>query len=293
VFEVQAGTGTITTLASFNGANGVNPQAGLVLDQSGNLFGTTAGTTLAGQTLNDGTVFELLAGSGTITTLASFNGNNGEDPQAGLIEDSSGNLFGTTASGGVGYPGGSGFTGFGTVFEVAKGSGTITTLAFFNHTNGGNPYAGLLEDSSGNLFGTTVDGGEGSESAWWSGAGTVFEIQKGGSITSLVSFNSSNGAGGAEPEAGLTEDSSGNLFGTTLFGTVFELPAGTGAISTLATFNWSNGEAPEAGLVEDSSGNLFGTTAYGGVGIIGGAGGFTGYGTVFGIRSVNAPSQCW
>jgi fibronectin-binding autotransporter adhesin len=298
VFEVQAGSGTVTTLASFSGTNGANPQSGLVEDSSGNLFGTTLnggasgygtvfewvkssgsitvlasfnntanganpaagviedsngnlfGTTSGGGPSGYGTVFEWVKSSGTITVLASFNAINGLDSQAGLVEDSSGNLFGTTSG-----------PGDGSVFEVMHGSSTITTLATFNGTNGDNPEAGLVEDSSGNFFGTTFQGGT-------SGDGNVFELANGShTITTLASFNYSNGD---EPEAGLVEDSSGNLFGTTFQGgtisdgTVFEVQAGSGAITTLATFNGTNGDNPEAGLVEDSSGNLFGTTFQGG-----------------------------
>ena len=120
--------GSLITLASFDGTNGAIAAGGLVMDAAGNSFGTTG----QGGTSNAGTVFELAAGSGTITTLASFNGTNGQDPNVGLIEDSSGNLFGTTAGGGNA-------SNDGTVFEVAAGSGTITTLAPFNGTNGANP----------------------------------------------------------------------------------------------------------------------------------------------------------
>ncbi len=214
VFEVRAGSDTITTLASFNGANGQDPHAGLVEDGGGNLFGTTT----AGGASGDGTVFEVKAGSGTINTLASFNGVNGANPHAGLVEDGSGNLFGTTYQGGA--------SADGTVFEVRAGSDTITTLVSFNGTNGAFPLAGLVEDRSGNLFGTTFEGGA-------SGDGTVFEMRAGiGAITTLASFNGTNGAfpNGAFPNAGLVEDGSGNLFGTTPsggtmdYGTVFELP---------------------------------------------------------------------
>ena len=100
------------------------------MDSSGNLFGTT----VRGGASNDGTVFELAHGSSTITTLASFNGTDGAQPEAALIMDSSGNLFGTTATGGAANDG--------TVFELAHGSGTITTLASFNGTNGAEPVAG-------------------------------------------------------------------------------------------------------------------------------------------------------
>ena len=210
VFELAQGSGTITTLASFNGTDGEDPEAGLIMDSSGNLYGTTS----EGGTSNDGTVFELAHGSSTITTLASFNGTNGVNPLAGLIMDSSGNLYGTAYGGGA--------TGDGTVFELAHGSGTITTLASFNSTDGLDPYASLIMDSSGNLYGTTSGGGL----SW----GTVFKLAHGsGTITALALFNDSNGDG-ESPLGGLIMDSSGNLYGTTLFGagtaasgTVFEL----------------------------------------------------------------------
>src|SRR5262249_53881189 len=146
------------------------PYAGLVLDSSGNLFGTAQ----QGGSYGYGTVFEVAAGSGTITTLASFKIGNASCTETELILDSSGNLFGTAAFGGA--------SGLGTVFEVASGSGTITSLASFDQTNGAYPYAGLVLDSSGNLFGTTQQGGS-------YGYGTVFEVAAGsGTITPLASF---------------------------------------------------------------------------------------------------------
>jgi uncharacterized repeat protein (TIGR03803 family) len=209
VFEVVKGSGTITTLASFNGTNGLFPiVSGVIMDSSGNLYGTTS----QGGAFGDGTVFEVVKGSGTITTLASFNGTNGDSPHGGVIMDSSGNLYGTTSQGGA--------FGNGTVFEVPKGSSTITTLATFNGSNGAGPVAPLIMDSSGNLYGTAGVGGA-------FGDGTVFEVPKGSStITTLATFNGSNGAG---PEAPLFMDSSGNLYGTTKgggasgHGTIFEL----------------------------------------------------------------------
>ncbi len=171
VFELADGSGTITPLASFNGTDGARPDGALIMDSSGNLYGTTT----YGGASSDGTVFELAKGSGTITTLASFNGTDGANPYATLVMDSSGNLYGTTAGGGA--------SNDGTVFELASGSGTITTLASFNGTNGANPLAGLIMDSSGNLYGTTESGGASSD-------GTVFELAKGSStITTLASFN--------------------------------------------------------------------------------------------------------
>ena len=245
VFEIVQGSTAITTLASFDYSNGATSTAGLVLDSSGNLFGTT----VYGGANGYGTVFEIAQGSTVITTLASFDYSNGAYSQAGLVLDSSGNLFGTTGAGGV--------YGYGTVFEIVQGSMAITTLASFDYSNGANPIAGLVLDSSGNLFGTTYQGGINDY-------GTVFEITQGSTvITTLASFDYSNGA---YPYAGLVLDSSGNLFGTTVYGgiygygTAFKIVQGSTVITTLFSFDGSNGTYPFGGLILDSSGNLFGTT---------------------------------
>jgi uncharacterized repeat protein (TIGR03803 family) len=251
VFEVAHGSSTITLLAAFNGNNGSAPYASLIMDSSGNLYGTTSG----GGAFSDGTVFELAQGSSTITSLAAFNGTNGSSPYASLISDSSGNLYGTTYSRGA--------LGYGTVFKLAQGSRTITTLASFNGTNGANPYASLIIDGSGNLYGTTYNGGTFNE-------GTVFELARGsGTITALASFNSNNLTAGGNPYAGLIMDSSGNLYGTTsgggpvnATGTIFELAHGSATITVLAAF--FDGANPWDGLIMDSSGNLYGTTRLGG-----------------------------
>jgi len=239
----------LQTLGSFNGTNGQWPTAGLVMDGSSNLYGTT----FSGGANGDGAVFEVAAGSNTITTLASFNGTNGANPYAGLIMDGSGNLYGTAYSGGA--------NGDGTVFEVAAGSNAITTLASFDGTNGANPIAGLIMDGSGNLYGTTYYGGANSH-------GTVFEMAAGSNtITTLASFSGANGAG---PYGGLIMDGSGNLYGTTAYGgagqvgAVFEVAAGSNTITALASFDGTNGANPIAGLIMDGSGNLYGTTVGGG-----------------------------
>jgi uncharacterized repeat protein (TIGR03803 family) len=284
VFEIAKTTGgfasTPTTLLSFNLTNGGSPFGGLIADANGNLFGTTEGTGPGVGTYRYGTIFEIAktAGgyAGTATTLVSFNGTDGEYPFAGLIADANGNLFGTTAYGGA--------YGYGTVFEIGKTAGgyagTPTTLVSFNGADGAYPFAGLIADANGNLFGTTEEGGA-------YGSGTVFEIAKTASgyadtPTTLVSFN---GANGAYPAAGsLIADASGNLFGTTEaggpngYGTVFEIAKTArgyaGAPTTLVSFNGADGGSPVAGLIADANGNLFGTT------LVGGA---YGYGTVFEI----------
>jgi uncharacterized repeat protein (TIGR03803 family) len=141
------------------------------MDGSGDLYGTAE----QGGASNDGTVFEIVHGSGTVTVLASFNGTDGAGPNGSLVLDGNGNLYGTTAGGGT--------YGSGTVFEVAKGSGAITTLASFNGSDGFDPVAGLIMDTSGNLYGTTAGGGGSSN-------GTVFELAaNSGTITTLASFD--------------------------------------------------------------------------------------------------------
>ena len=203
---------TITTLASFNGTNGITPNGDLIMDRTGNLYGTTA----AGGASGEGTVFEVATATGTISTLATFNGTNGSGPNGGLLVDTSGNLYGVTYQGGA--------LGYGTIFELAQGRGAIITLGSFNGTDGTYANASLVMDRGGSLFGEAGAGGA-------SGYGTVFELAHGsGTITAVVSF--SGGTDGKSPIGGLILDKSGNLYGTTSaggagglpgFGTIFEL----------------------------------------------------------------------
>ncbi len=253
IFELAKGSNTPTILASFSGSNGSFPIGGLVMDSSGNLYGTTwAGGVGAG------TIFELAKGSSTIITLASFNGNTeGSGPFAGLIIDSAGNLYGTAPLAGA--------SNDGTIFELAKGSSTITALASFNGTDGMYPYAGLIMDSSGNLYGTAIEGGTDN-------AGTIFELPKGsGTITTLASFN---GNDGLYPYGGLFMDGAGNLYGTTSRGgligdssgdgVVYELTKGANTITDLVNFDGANGFNPYLQtMVMDGAGNLYGTTQQG------------------------------
>jgi uncharacterized repeat protein (TIGR03803 family) len=243
VFEIAKSTGGLTTMASFTGANGAEPW-GVTSDAAGDLFGTTA----YGGADGDGTVFEIAKSTGQLTTLATFTGANGENPLFGtVISDAAGDLFGTTAYGGPG--------GYGTVFEIAKSTGALTTLAASTGANGATPAGNLTIDAEGDLFGTTANGRA-------DGDGTVFEIAKStGQLTTLATFT---GANGASPERGLTIDAAGDLFGTTFGGganndgTVFEIVKSTGALITLATFTGANGEELNGGLTLNSAGECSG-----------------------------------
>ena len=259
---------TLTTLVSFNFANGSKPRSDLIADSNGDLFGTTSEGGA-----DAGTAFEIAKTAGgyasTPTTLVSF-GADGVGPWGSLIANSHGDLLGTTIAGG-------GANDDGTVFDIAKTAGgyasTPTTLVSFNGADGSFPFAGLIADANGDLFGTTELGGANDY-------GTVFEIKKtaagyASAPITLVSFNLADGADGAEPHGSLLADANGDLFGTTALGdanddgTVFEIAktaAGyAGTPTTLVSFNGANGEEPGGSLIADSNGDLFGTTDRGGV----------------------------
>jgi uncharacterized repeat protein (TIGR03803 family) len=160
VWELAKGSSTITALASFNGTNGAGPNGGVTLDANGNLYGTARSSGADGL----GTVWELAKGSSTIAALASFNGTNGGTPEGDVTFDANGNLYGTASGGGIGNG------GVGAVWELAKGSSTITALGSFNGTNGEFPVGGVTFDADGNLYGTALIGGA-------NGLGTVWELQ--------------------------------------------------------------------------------------------------------------------
>ncbi len=188
------GTWKLTTIFKFDGRDGAYPAAGLVMDVAGNLYGTTSGDT----GLGDGTVFELSPrkdGAWKFTTLVKFTGKNGSDPEARLILGPAGKLYGTTSAGGDSACDGS---GCGTVFQLApaaNGKWKLTTLFKFNNTEGANPYAALIFDAAGNLYGTASGGGK-------FGEGTVFKLSpaKGSAwtLTTLFNFNGADGAGPGE-----------------------------------------------------------------------------------------------
>jgi uncharacterized repeat protein (TIGR03803 family) len=251
-------------LYSFQVADGETPSAGLIFDSVGNLYGTT----VYGGANGDGTVFELTpSGSGgwRERVLHSFGVTDGAYPHSGLIFDSAGNLYGTTVYGGA--------NDYGTVFELMpKGDRWgENVLHSFGVTDGATPFAGLVFDSAGNLYGTTWDTLQGE-------TGIVFELTPNGdgtwNETTIHRFCSRRGcADGASPYGGLVFDSVGNLYGTTTqggadgFGTVFELaPNGTGGWneSVLHSFNGMGGAYPYAGLIIDAARNLYGTTVDGG-----------------------------
>lgn len=236
---------TLTTLVSFRGTNGSDPEyVSLAQGSDGNYYGTT---TLGGAN-GYGTVFKM-APAGGLATLYSFDSTHGGSPFAGLIQATDGNFYGTTYGGGG--------ANAGTIFRITP-AGVLTTLYNFDNTHGAGPYAGLLQASDGNLYGTTYNGGDSS-------LGTVFQITLGGTLTTLHSFT---GADGANPVAGLVEGTDGNFYGVTYgggahsLGTIFQITAG-GALTMLYSFDTTHGANPAGRLVQGSDSNFYGTT-YGG-----------------------------
>jgi uncharacterized repeat protein (TIGR03803 family) len=268
--------------------DGANPQAGVVFDQKGNLYGTTVGGGAHGY----GTVFKLTP-KGRETVLYSFcaqsNCTDGEYPYAGVVLDRTGNLYGTTLSGGA-FERCEDASGCGVVFKLTP-KGKYTVLHNFcaqsNCADGEYPYAGVVLDRTGNLYGTTQYGGASERCSNDYGCGVVFTLTPKGKETVLYSFCAqSNCTDGAAPYAGLVFDTEGSLYGTTtagglcaLCGVVFKLtPKGRETVlySFCAQTNCNDGAIPGAGLTFDQKGNLYGTTVYGGPG-----GYYNGHGVVF------------
>jgi uncharacterized repeat protein (TIGR03803 family) len=167
VFKITP-RGTLTTLHRFDGTDGVNPRAGLVLATDGNFYGTTS-EGAACPTWGCGTVFQITPG-GTLTTLHNFDGTDGANPYAGLVQATDGSFYGTTELGGA--------NGWGTVFTITPG-GTLTTLHSFDDTDGSNPSA-LVQATDGNLYGTTQNGGANTGTRDCDlGCGTIFSLAVG------------------------------------------------------------------------------------------------------------------
>jgi uncharacterized repeat protein (TIGR03803 family) len=262
VFELTPGTGgkwTEKILHEFNGTDGDLPDSSLILDAAGNLYGTTFGGGAPGY----GLVFQLTLSNGKWTqkVLHEFNGKGGSVPDAGLVLDAAGNLYGTTSAGGAGN--------YGLVFQLAPSNGkwTENVLHEFNGTSGSVPRAGVVLDGSGNLYGTTDFGGTQI-------SGTVFQlIPNNGKWTAKVLHNFGSASDGSFPSADLVRDQSANLYGTTasggtyVSGTLFELIPNNGqwTENVLHSFGSGNdGSFPSSRVILDSAGNLYGTTDSGG-----------------------------
>ena len=292
---------------NFTGSpDGANPQAGLIMDPAGNLYGTTrnGGVNVGtGYGTGYGTVFKVNPGGQDSVLYAFTGGTDGAWPVANLVMDAAGNLYGTTEFGGdtvdppctsTGY-----IPGCGVVFKIDT-SGNETVLYTFcsqsNCSDGNQPRAGLIMDAAGNLYGTTGSGGDTTDpTCATAGCGVVFELVKANNYAEVVlhAFTGlRTGNDGHAPLGNLLMDASGNLYGTTAYGgvstsclggpygcgTVFKIDTRGNESVVYAFAGGTDGSQPFAGLIMDGSENFYGTTAFGGTGC-----GTNGCGTVFKI----------
>jgi len=284
-------SGTVTTLHSFgtvtdsvSGAllDGTFPESNPVQGNDGNIYGTTEESGADGY----GTVFKVST-NGTFTTLYSFTGNgDGGYPEAGLIQATDGNFYGTCSGGGG--------SGAGTVFQISS-NGTFTIIySFSGGSDGGYPYCTLVQGPDGNLYGTCNGGG--NSDAYGDTFGTIFQLSTNANSTLNTLYRFTDGSDGANPDAGLIRAADGNLYGTAAyggnsdaygdtFGTVFQVST-NGTFTTLWDFtDGSDGANPEGGLIQGTDGKLYGTTADGG--------NTNGAGTVFQITTNGTFTTLW
>jgi len=285
VFKIKTDGTSFTNLHTFglpdgtNGIDGAGPLAGLVQGTDGNFYGTTS---IGGAFGGAGTVFRI-SSTGTFDRLHTFTGPDGRNPSASLIQGSDGAFYGTAASGGT-----AGFNTavHGTIFKITS-AGAFTLLHTFTFpsdlNSGADPEAPLLQAADGNFYGTTMTGGMGHFGN--GGDGTVFRMDPAGNVTTLHSFNRTDGY---IPRGGLTQGPDGSFYGTTSaggtgttnpVGTVFRMD-GSGAVRTLHTFINSLGSEfmPPAGVIRATDGSLYGMVQEGGPGQLG-----TAWGGVFRI----------
>ena len=239
---------TFTDLYNFTGSTGAFPQAGLVRDAAGNLYGATR----RGGSSNSGVIFKVDS-SGTETVLYVFTGGtDGKFPYGNLIRDAKGNLYGTTREGGT--------STYGTVFKLdPKGVETVL-YSFGGGADGCFPSGGLVSDAMGNFYGVTPECGA-------SGDGTVFELDKGGKETILHNFAGGTTDGAYPYYTGLLRDAKGNLYGVTFIGGItnngvlYKLSK-SGILTLLHSFagGTSDGCFPYGTPAMDKRGNLVGTT---------------------------------
>jgi uncharacterized repeat protein (TIGR03803 family) len=257
------GQWTESVLHQFNGTtDGGTAYAGLTFDAAGNLYGATQ----QGGAKGFGTVFELTNVSGSWQEIVLYNFGGKPDGAAAYgtpAFDSAGNLYGTTYAGGANNQG--------TVYQLTKqSSGAWTEQILHNFAGGADgaqPFAGVIFDQAGNLYGTTSAGGSAS-------SGTAFELvaASGWSETILHTFLGLNAGDGSIPN-GLIFDPSGNLYGTTVGGgqfnpgTIFKLTPNAGSWQETVLYSFTGGDDgayPSAALTMDPAGNLYGTTLWGG-----------------------------
>ncbi len=240
VFSLAGGPRRPVLVHDFAGPDGAVPHD-LWAATDGNLYGTTSQQGPNGA----GTVFRIDSTSGALTTLHGFAGADGSDPEAGVIQATDGNLYGTTSTGGA--------FGVGTLFRMDL-AGSLTTLADFGLSDEpSRPIGRLLQAADGDLYGASVGGGA-------EFAGTVYRSTLSGGLTTLHSF----GTNGEFPTTGLIQAADGNFYAASGFSLA---PAAIYRIDSSGTFagiyGFAGADGPQAPLLQASDGRLYGTTAPG------------------------------
>jgi uncharacterized repeat protein (TIGR03803 family) len=259
IFKFSTLTNTLTTLASFDGLDGLEPVGSVFIDSQGNLWGITyEGGVDYNPPINHygwGTVWKYTSAGVLVPGLVEFSGPDGASPLGRLALDGQGNLWGSTYQGGIGWNPTLGAFGSGTLFQLPPSLLRTTPARFIS---GAAPTDGPIFDSSGNIYGIWSQGG-------LTGQGALYELSATGVMTTPVSFTGPNGI----TPGSIVMDSNGNIYGTTQQGGTFNYGtlwkySPTGGFSTLVSFNGTNGQGV-ANLSVDSSGNVYGGTGYAGV----------------------------
>ena len=275
VFKITS-AGSITFLYNFKGGgapnDGETPEGGVVQGSDGNFYGTT----YQGGSNFFGTVFKMTP-AGVLTNIHIFQGQAAGDgiwPFSQLIQGTDGCFYGTTSGGGA--------RGYGCVFKINSAGSLTTIYSFTNGLDGSDPYAGVIQGSDGNFYGTTQYGG-GSSNCANGGCGTVYKVTSAGTLTSLHQFGNTP-QDGQTLYGGIIQGYVGDYFGATYaggtngLGTVFRITS-AGTLTILYQFGATahDGQSPYSGLVQGSDGYLYGTT------LLGGVNGNPGPGTIFKI----------
>jgi uncharacterized repeat protein (TIGR03803 family) len=252
--------GVLTVLYNLKVTDGADNYGSLIQGTDGSFYGITTNGGADGY----GTAFKItLAKQTTFTTLHAFELTDGAFPFGGLVQGTDGNFYGTTFEGGAdGFCDNGSNRGCGTIFRITP-AGVLTTLHEFRINDGASPYAGLIQASDGNFYGTTANGGANGD------YGTVFRMTPAGKLTTLYSFGST---GGNYPRGPLMQGTDGNFYGTTAgvfnvcgdsCGSVFEITP-QGVMTPLHLFDYTDGAYSVAGLVQATNGTFYGTTSAGG-----------------------------
>ncbi len=261
-------------LHTFHGKNGANPEAALIRDSAGNLYGsTTSGGAGTCSQYGCGTIFKLDK-AGRQTWLYNFHGKDGNFASSPLLRAATGSLLGATAEGDLNDCGGA--PGCGVVFRINGAGKKETVLHKFDGADGQGPGSPLTKDAAGNIYGTVSVG---------AADGAVYRLDKSGNETILYAF--SGWSDGGVPVGGVVRDSHGNLYGVTMYGGVGFGNSGYGVVYEVDTAGnetvphafagGSDGAYPASTLIFDEQGNLYGTTEGGGISECGA----TGCGTIF------------